>query len=214
MRKTVKIILGILGFIFLGVVVLVILFILSMKPDPDREEKIRQEAGRYLEANFNDDFELYDTLYDNMGNFEFEYAAKVRVIRSNTEFLVYRDAETKQLVDTYVSDKWSDELEEEMSPYVRQAFGESAVVYVYIDDEIGVALNVDPLNPGSFKNYNLEPTVRLDIPRKRLEGDEERFTDFISYLTIEEILQHGQLIVSYVAETGEILEDKEWIWEF
>lgn len=210
MRKTVKIILGILGVIFLGMVVLVISFNLSMKPDPDREEKIRQEAGRYLEANFDDDFELYDTLYDNMGNFEFEYAAKVREIRSNTEFLVYPDAETEQLVDTYVSDKWSDELEEEMGPYVRQAFGESAVVYVYIDDEIGTALNVDPLNPGSFKNYNLEPTVRLDIPRERMEGDEELFTDFISYLTNEDILQHGQLIVSYVAETGEILEDKEW----
>ena len=214
MRKTLKIILGILGVIFLSVVVLVILFNLSMKPDPDREEKIRQEAGRYLETNFNDDFELYDTLYDNMGNFEFEYAAKVREIRSNTEFLVYPDAETEQLVDTYVSDKWSDELEEEMSPYVRQAFGESAVVYAYIDDEIGAALNIDPLNSGSFKNYNLEPTVRLDIPRKRMEGDEERFTDFISYLTDEDILQHGQLIASYVAETGEILEDEEWSGEF
>ena len=134
MRKTMKIILGILGGIFLGVVVLVILFNLSMKSDPDREEKIRQEAGRYLEANFNDDFEIYDTLYDNMGNFEFEYAAKVREIRSNTEFLVYPDAETEELVDTYVSDKWSDELEEEISPYVSQAFGESAIVYVYIDD--------------------------------------------------------------------------------
>ena len=205
-----KIILGILGVIFLSMAVLVISFNLSMKPDPDREEKVRKEAERYLEANFNDDFEIYDTLYDNMGNFEFEYAAKVRAIRSNTEFLVYPDAETEQMVDTYVSDKWSDELEEEMRPYVHQAFGESVVVYVYIDDEIGAALNIDPLNPGSSKDYNLKPTVRLDIPRKKMEGDEKIFTDFISYLTDENILQHGQLIVSYVAETGEILEDEEW----
>lgn len=210
MRKAVKIFLGILGVIFLGITVLVISFNLSMKPDPDREEKIRQEAERYLEVNFKDDFEIYDTLYDNMGNFEFEYAAKVREIRSNTEFLVYPDAETEQMVDTYVSDRWSTELEKEMRPYVRQAFGESAVVYVFIDEEIGAALNVDPLNLGSSKDYNLEPTVRLDIPRKRVAGDEKHFTEFISYLKDEDILQDGQLIVSYVAVTGEILEDEEW----
>ncbi|WP_223638823.1 hypothetical protein [Planococcus sp. 4-30] len=40
--------------------------------------------------------------------------------------------------------------------------------------------------------------------------DEEHFTEFISYLKDEGILQNGQLIVSYVAETGEILEDEEW----
>ncbi|WP_223638826.1 hypothetical protein [Planococcus sp. 4-30] len=130
-RKAVKIILVILGIIFLGITVLAISFNLSMKPDSDREEKIRREADRYLPANFNDDFEIYDTLYDNMGNFEFEYAAKVRDIRSNTEFLVYPDAETEQMVDTYVSDTWSNELEEEMHQYVHRAFGESAVVYVY-----------------------------------------------------------------------------------
>lgn len=210
LRKALKIILVILGVIFLGISVLVISFNLSMKPDPDREEKIRQEADRYLQANFNDDFEIYDTLYDNMGNFEFEYAVKVRGSRSNTEFLVYPDAETEQMVDTYVSDRWSTELEEEMRPYVHQVFGETAVVYVFIDDEIGAALNVDPLNVGSSKDYNLEPTVRLDLPRERTADDEEHFTEFISYLKNEGILQAGQLIVSYVAETGEILEDEEW----
>ncbi|WP_298828832.1 hypothetical protein [uncultured Planococcus sp.] len=210
MRKSLKVILVILGVIFLGIAVLVISFNLSMKPDSDREEKIRQEADRYLQANFNDDFEIYATLYDNMGNFEFEYAAKVREIRSNTEFLVYPDAETEQMVDTYVSDRWSNELEEEMRPYIRRAFGESAVVYVFIDDEIGATLNVDPLNVGSSKDYNLEPIVRLDIPRERIVDDEEHFTEFISYLKDEGILQNGQLIVSYVAETGEILEDEEW----
>ena len=59
-------------------------------------------------------------------------------------------------------------------------------------------------------SFNLEPIVRLDIPRERIVDDEEHFTEFISYLKDEGILQNGQLIVSYVAETGEILEDEEW----
>ncbi len=79
-----------------------------------------------------------------------------------------------------------------------------------INDEIGASLTIDPLNVGSSKDYNLEPTVRLNLPRKRIVDDEEHFTEFISYLKDEGILQNGQLIVSYVAETGEILEDEEW----
>ncbi len=210
MKRFLKIILGVVGAIALGIALLVISFNLSMRADPDKEQAVRQEARQYLAENFNEDVEIYDTLFDNMGNFEFEYAAKVRETKSNTEFLVYRDTETEEMTDSYVSDRWSNELEEEMRPYVRQVFGESTVVYVFIDNEVGAALDIDPLNPGSSKEYAFNPTVRLDIPRKKASGDEKLFTDFISYLKDENILQNGQLIVSYVVETGEILEDEEW----
>ena len=209
-----KIILGIFGVIAFGIGVLVISFMVSMKPDPDLEEKITEQAEKYLEANFNDNFKIYDTLYDNMGNFEFDYAAMVRDAQSQTEFLVYQNPETKQLVDTFVSDKWSDDMETEFRPYVTQAFGDSAILRVFVEEKIGQKLNVEPLHPGSYKKYDVAPTVRLDIPRESEAGDEQLFTDFISYLTEENKLQHGQLLVTYVAETGELLEDEEWSREF
>ena len=78
LNKYLKITLGVLAAILLGIGLLVVVFVLEMKPDKDEEEKIKIQAKQYLEDKFNDNFEIYDTLYDNMGNFEFEYAAKVR----------------------------------------------------------------------------------------------------------------------------------------
>ena len=98
-----KIILGILGVILIGIGIIVVVFQLEMKPDKDKEKEVRIQAEQYLEDNFNDNFEIYDTLYDNMGNFGFEYAAKVRDKKTNIEFLAYYDDETKQMVDTYIA---------------------------------------------------------------------------------------------------------------
>lgn len=214
MRKLLKIILGTLGVIALGIGLLVIMFNVSMKPDAEREEQISKEAELYLEENFSDNFEVYDTLYDNMGNFEFEYAAKTRDVQNNIDFLVYQDSETDQMRDTYVSSKWSNDLEQAIQAYVVQFFGNDTELHVFIDDEIGKDLNIDPLNPGSYKDNNLDPVIRLTLPRESDDQDEKLFTDFIAYLKNEEILQQGKLIVSYVAKTGEILEDYEWSKEF
>ena len=92
LNKYLKIMLGILGVILLGIGLLVVAFVLEMKPDKDKEEKIKIQAKQYLEDKFNDNFEiLYDTLYDNIGNFGFEYAVKVRDKKTNTQFLIYYD---------------------------------------------------------------------------------------------------------------------------
>ncbi|MFZ0443482.1 MAG: hypothetical protein WAM95_04980, partial [Bacillus sp. (in: firmicutes)] len=67
MNKYLKITLCILGVILLGMGIFVVAFLLEMKPDKDKEEEVRIQAEQYLEDNFNDNFEIYDTLYDNMG---------------------------------------------------------------------------------------------------------------------------------------------------
>ncbi|WP_234417238.1 MULTISPECIES: alkaline shock response membrane anchor protein AmaP [unclassified Lysinibacillus] len=69
MKIFLKIMLSILGVILLGIGGIVVAFLLEMKPDKDKEEEVRIQAEQYLEDNFNDNFEIYDTLYDNMGNF-------------------------------------------------------------------------------------------------------------------------------------------------
>ncbi|MGE7908079.1 hypothetical protein [Lysinibacillus xylanilyticus] len=210
MNKYLKITLGILGVILLGIGILVVAFILEMKPDKDKEEEVRIQSEQYLEDNFNDNFEIYDTLYDNMGNFEFEYAAKVRDKKTNTEFLVYYDDETKQMEDTYIADKWANDLESEIRPFIKENFGETTDFFVFFtNDNIGQELGIAPLNPKSYKEFDVAPIIRITVTRKKSENDEKIINEFIAFLKSEDKLQHGSFAMSYIDEKGVILDD-EW----
>lgn len=214
MKKLIKISSIIFAVVIVGLGILIFSFVQEMKPDKDEEEKIITQSKQYLEEKFNDNFEIYDTLYDNMGNFEFEYAAKVRDKKMNTQFLVYYDDETKQMVDTYISDKWEDDLETEIRPYIRERFGESTNFFVFfINDNIGQELGIDPLNPRSYKEFAVSPTICITVPRKRGEEDEKILDEFLSFLKSEDILEHGIAILEYIDEKGVIL-DEEWGKEF
>lgn len=214
MNKFFKVTLILVGVIILAIAILVFSFVQGMKPDKEEEEKVKIQAEEYLEDKFNDNFEIYDTLYDNMGNFNFEYAAKARDKRSNLQFLVYYDEGTEQMVDTYIADKWADDLENEIRPYIKENFGEATDFHVYYDDKIGKELGIDASNLESYKDFNVAPTIRITIPRNKSGEDEELFNEFISFLKSEDKLQQGTVIVGYVAENGEILEDDEWSREF
>jgi hypothetical protein len=213
LNKYIKITLGVLGVIILGIGLLVVTFLLEMKPDKDEEEKIKIQAEQYLEDKFNDNFEIYDTLYDNMGNFGFEYAAKVRDKKDGTEFLVYYNNETEQMVDTYIAEKWAKDLENEIQPFIRENLEETTAVHVYFDDKIGKELGIDPVNPRSYKEFDVTPTIRITVPREKSDGDEKILNEFISFLKHEDKLQHGSVIMEYIAENGAILDD-EWGKEF
>ncbi len=214
MNKYLKISIGILGAILVGIGILVVTFILEMKPDKDKEEEVRNQAEQYLEDNFNDNFEVYDTVYDNMGNFEFEYAAKVRDKKTNTEFLVYYDDETKQMVDTYIADKWANDLKSEIRPFINENFGETSDFFVFFtNDTIGQELGIDPLNPKSYKEFDVAPIIRITVTRKKSEDDEKILHEFIAFLKSEDKLQHGSIAMSYIDEKGVILDD-EWNKDF
>ncbi|MFE4706060.1 hypothetical protein [Peribacillus simplex] len=89
-KKILLILLGIFSIIVAGVVILVFSFTQSMKADPAEEKKVRDQAERYLGKTFDDGTEIYDVLYDNMGNRGyFEYAAKVKHEKYDTQFLVF-----------------------------------------------------------------------------------------------------------------------------
>ncbi|WP_079508791.1 hypothetical protein [Mesobacillus jeotgali] len=214
MNKFLKVILIVVGVMILGIAILVFSFVQGMKPDKEEEEKVKIKAEEYLEDKFNDNFEIYDTLYDNMGNFNFEYAAKARDKRSNTQFLVYFDEATEQMVDTYIADKWEDDLEKEIRPYIKENFGELTDFQVYYDDKIGKELGINYANQESYKDFNVAPTIRITIPRKKSGEDEKLLNEFISFLNSEDKVQQGTVIVGYVAENGEILEDDEWSRDF
>ena len=203
-----------LGVIVVGIGLLIVTFLLGMKPDKDKEEQIRIQAEQYLEDNFNENFEIYNTLYDNMGNFEFEYAAKAFDQKNHTQFLVYYDDESKQMVDTYIADKWADDLKTEISPFIKLNFGETTDFHVFFNNEtIGNELGIDPLNPKSYTEFDVAPTIRITVPRKKSNVDEKFVNEFISFLQSEGKLQSGSVIIEYIAENGEILDD-EWSKEF
>ncbi len=214
MNKILKVTLIVFGVILVGIVLLVITFIQEMKPDKEKEEQVKAQAEEYLKDHFSDRFEIYDTLYDNMGNFGFEYAAMVRDKISGIQFFVYDDDQTNQMVDTYIAEKWRNDLESEIRPFIREHFGEKTNDYVYFDDETGKELGIDWTDTRNYKDFDVAPTIRLTIPRKKSDEDERLFNKFISFLKSGNKLQQGTLIVGYVAENGEILEEHEWSKEF
>ncbi|MDQ0216783.1 hypothetical protein J2S13_003269 [Oikeobacillus pervagus] len=184
MKKFIKISLIVLGIIVIGLVLLIFSFIQGMKPDKKKEEKVRVQAEQYLKDNFDNNFEIFDTLYDNMGNFEFEYAAKVMDNKTKTQFLVYYDSETNQMMDTYIAKRWAKDLENEIRPFIRENLGKKSELYVFFDDKVGKELGIDPVNPKSYKEFHVSPTIRITVPRKRSEGDEIVLNEFIKFILV------------------------------
>ena len=204
----------ILGATVAGIGLLIVSFLLGMTPDKDKEEQVRIQAEQYLEEHFNENFEVYDTLYDNMGNFEFEYAAKVREKKTNTQFFVYYDDEANQMVDTYIADKWTNDIKTEIGPFIKENLKETTDFHVFFNNEtIGNELGIDPLNPKSYTEFDVAPTIRITVPRKKSDEDEKFVNEFISFLQSEGKLQSGSVIIEYIAEDGPILDD-EWSKEF
>ncbi|MFY0802641.1 hypothetical protein [Peribacillus frigoritolerans] len=243
MGKTKKILLTLLGvfsIILVGVVILLFSFTQSMKADPDEEKKIRDQAERYLEENFDQGTEIYDVLYDNMGNRGcFEYAAKVKHEKYGTQFLVYFNDETGEMEDTFLSDKWQDDAEKEIRPYVEKELGDVLIskemediaesedweeiqeeigdynqLLLIFDEGIGKELKIDPNKPASYKDYEVSPTIRITLSRKKQDADEDRFTAVINALKKDRVLKHGNMIVEYISTNGVQLEDDEWHKKF
>lgn len=211
MSKTKKILLTLLGvfsIILVGVVILLFSFTQSMKADPDEEKKIRDQAERYLKENFDEGTEIYDVLYDNMGNRGyFEYAAKVKHKKYGTHFLVFFNDETGEMEDTFISDKWQDDAEKEIRPYVEKELGDVLIskemediaesedweeiqeeigdynqLLLVFNEEIGKEMKIDPNKPASYKDYEVSPTIRITLSRKKQDADEDRFTAVINAL--------------------------------
>ncbi|KMY43387.1 hypothetical protein AC622_03230 [Bacillus sp. FJAT-27916] len=203
------------GAIVIGIGLIIVTFLFGIKPNKDKEEQVRIQAELYLEDNFNEYFEVYDTLFDNMGNFDsFEYAAKAFDRKNHTQFLIYYDDETKQMVDTYIADKWEDDLKTEISPFIKVNFGESSDFHVFFTNEtIGNELGIDPINPKSYTAFDVAPTIRITLPRKKSNEDDKIVNEFISFLQSEVKLQSGSVIIEYIAENGVNLDD-EWSKEF
>lgn len=101
-KTTLKALLAIIGVIIAAVILLVLVIIVDLSPEKSEERAVVEQAEEYLEKNYNnEDYEIYDVLYDNMGNFTlFDYAAKVRNLNTGEEFLVYYNKKADQMEDS------------------------------------------------------------------------------------------------------------------
>lgn len=214
MNKTKKILVTLLILFtasLIGIFVLFYSFNQGMKADSKEEEIIRSNAEEYLKATFTDEMEIYDVLFDNMGNQEnFDYAAKVRDTQSGTEFLVYVNDDTGEVEDSFIAAKWRDDTELALKPYIDKKLGDDNELVVLYENHIGKELAIDPNMPVSYKEYNESPTIRLTIPRKKIDKDEDTFTKIIHSIQTDDILEHGTFIVEYISTEGVPLEDGEW----
>ena len=238
MSTSKKVLLGLLIFVGLGVLTIAILafsFVQAMKSDAKEEEKVRQQAEQYLREHFEaGTTSIYDVLFDNMGNFDFEYAAKVHHENYGTNFLVYHDEDTGQMVDTFISDKWRDDAEKAIQPYINEMLGESLTlkdrepiidsddwdeieafmkgkveINVLFDDRIGKELDVDPNNPVSYAELGASPDIIIiTIPRKKQANDEAIFNEIIQSIQGEGIV-HGNIRFEYI-DMGVPLEEESW----
>lgn len=203
--------------LIISVVIIVVgaifIFNQSLKPDEDKEEKVKVEAKKYLKTHFTDSTVIYDTLYDNMGNFPFEYAAKVTNEKDQTNFLVYYNDEVNEMEDSYVSSKWESQLEKKVRPYVTQKFNPLDELVVFYDAKVGKTYNINPDTATSYKDYNASPSITISIARKPKKEDAETFSEMVSFLKKEAELKHGTVTLNYVKK-GVPQSDKEIRKEF
>ncbi|MDM5294787.1 hypothetical protein QUF81_16685 [Peribacillus simplex] len=75
-------------------------------------------------------------------------------------------------------------------------------------------MKIDPNKPASYKDYDVVPTIRITLSRKKQYADEDRFTVFIAALKKDAWIKHGNMIVEYSISNGVPLEDEEWSQSF
>lgn len=195
MNKYIKAILIGSGLIIGGIVILVLFFVQGMKPDKSKEKEVRLQAEQYLAANFeNDDYEIYDVLYDNMGNYGyFDYAAKVRNQDGSKVFLIYYNKDREQLEDSLTVEKQADYIMNEVKP----------LLMAYMNDQFGE--EADPSVKYSISEGKAAITIRLS--RNKEDRDGELFANVISYVKEDLKLEHAYITMFYTTE------NQDDVWE-
>ena len=156
-----------------------------MSPNKVEEEKVKTQAEEFLNSNYDGEYEIYDVLYDNMGNFNFEYAAKVRNKSTGEEFLIYYNDELQTMEDSREADKRYNEIENNVKPKVKKFINEN------ISEENETSVSYEPKN-------DVMVNVRLLENQK---GDQEKdYHLIVEYLKEELGYPNADVNIIYVNE--------------
>jgi hypothetical protein len=159
------------GLIVAVIVIFVIIFWVEMSPKKAEEEKVKTQAEEFLNSNYDGEYEIYDVLYDNMGNFNyFEYAAKVRDKSTGEEFLVYYNDGLQKMEDSREADKRYNKIENNVKPKVKKFIDEN------ISKENETSVSYEPKR---------DVLVNIRLLENQKENQEKDYNLIIEYLKDE-----------------------------
>ncbi|WP_404284939.1 hypothetical protein [Exiguobacterium aurantiacum] len=207
MRRFWKWTLAGIGVLVVGIGGLVFAFNQSMQSDPDEEAKAIQLAEPYVAERFDNAELTTEVTFDNMGNFPFEYAATAVDSVTGTEFFVYADETTGEVVDTFLASKWEDDVTDVIEDSVMTAFGHDVTYDVFYDEVAVRQLDASAANPLAYKTTDVVPTILVTIHREPASGDEALVRTWMAALKESDMLRRAEVHVDYIAKNGEILND-------
>ncbi|TCI73371.1 hypothetical protein EVJ22_02950 [Exiguobacterium sp. SH0S7] len=196
-----------IGILVVGMGGLFLAFNQSMQSDPDEEAKAIQLAEPYVAERFDNAELTTEVTFDNMGNFPFEYAATAVDSVTGTEFFVYADETTGEVVDTFLASKWEDDVTDVIEDSVMTAFGRDVTYDVFYDEVAVRQLDASAATPLAYKTADIVPTILVTIRREPASGDEALVRTWMTALKESDMLRHAEVHVDYVAKNGEILND-------
>jgi len=186
MVKNVKRILIGVGIVVAALIGFAVYFLTGTLPYKDEEDLVKKQATQYLKTNPDfkgGDYEIYGTVYDNMGNFGIDgYAAKVRNKDTGEEFLVYYNKTIDKMQDTKTeeaNEKMVEEIKPKIMSYIKEKFGKITT------SDVGYSTDTD------------KTIISFSLPRKKEQGDEERFNEFITFIQNQVGLQHAEVIMGF-----------------
>ncbi|MGE9213848.1 type IV pilus modification PilV family protein [Exiguobacterium aurantiacum] len=140
-----------IGVLAVGMGGLAFMFNQSMQSDPDEEAKAIELAEPYVAERFDNAELTTEVTFDNMGNLPFEYAATAVDSVSGTEFFVYADETTGEVVDTFLASKWEDDVTDAIEDSVMTAFGHDVTYDVFYDEVAVRQLDASAANRSPIK---------------------------------------------------------------
>ncbi|MYL36474.1 hypothetical protein [Halobacillus litoralis] len=177
----------------------------------NNEDAVKEDAEAYTENRFQGETDVYGVLYDSMGNQPFKAAAQVRHVDDGIEFLVYRN-EDNQLVDTYVSSKWEEEVTETAMAYLDEQLSGVENLDIRFEKSTSSQHRYTPEDVPSVREVEAAPSIYLDLNREPEDGDEEVFEAFATLLKDEFSFTDGRITVQYF--DGDTKIKGGWTQEF
>ncbi|KGX86683.1 hypothetical protein N781_16130 [Pontibacillus halophilus JSM 076056 = DSM 19796] len=209
MNSFVKWTLGILGVLVALVGFFVILFIVEMTPSQEKEEEITRKATAYLKSHYSGQMEIYDTLFDNMGNFEFEYAAKVSNRDNGVSFLIYENSLGK-MVDDYAVSYYEHELHNKIADDIKERFSEIEIITVsYAGTSIEGAY-IGEVDLPKIQEVGATPSLMIWLDRGSEANDEDMVDELIDRLKYDIGLPHATISVEYTPNSNEQRLSKQY----
>ncbi|SFJ26808.1 hypothetical protein SAMN04487936_101487 [Halobacillus dabanensis] len=177
----------------------ILLFIFAMIPD-NSEEEAEKMGTAYIDERFPDRAEVYGTLFDNMGNHEFEYAAEAGH-ENGVDFLIYEDSQQKVVKDNYATRYYEEQIEKELDSYISREITKVEAMDVFIINPLSQYQGEDDLP--EFTEVAFDPLVDISLGRGAEEGDEDMLRSLLSFMKEEIGLDQGGARFVYEFTSGD-----------